>query len=50
MLVNRSGKELIFDGIKSKALLNLNVSTYKADECELCKKNIPLTKRGRTGK
>ncbi|MDU5325306.1 phosphoribosyltransferase family protein [Campylobacter ureolyticus] len=50
MLVNRSGKELIFDGVKSKALLNLNVSTYKADECELCKKNIPLTKRGRTGK
>ncbi len=50
MLVNRSGKELIFDGVKSKALLNLNVSTYKADECELCKKNTPLTKRGRTGK
>lgn len=50
VLVNRSGHELIFDDIKTKPLLNLNVLTYEPQNCELCKNKTPLTKRGRTGK
>ena len=50
MLVDRSGGKIKFDDVPSTALLTLNVETYKPEECPLCKKNIPLTKRGSTGK
>jgi orotate phosphoribosyltransferase len=49
MLVDRSGGKANF-GVPHKALLTLEVPTYKPDDCPLCKDNVPLTKRGRTGK
>ncbi len=45
MLVNRSGGKADF-GILAKALLNLTVPTYQSDDCPLCRKGIPITKRG----
>lgn len=50
MLVDRSGGKLDFGDVPHTALLNMNVEAYKPEDCPLCKKNIPLTKRGRTGK
>ena len=49
LLVNRSGGKVDF-GIKTEALLHLNVPTFAPDKCPLCKENKPFTKRGRTGK
>jgi orotate phosphoribosyltransferase len=49
MLVDRSGGKADF-GVPKKALLTLAVPTYTQDTCPLCKENVPLTKRGRTGK
>jgi orotate phosphoribosyltransferase len=45
MLVDRSGGKVDF-GIPAQALLNLNVPTYKSEECPLCKAGKPITKRG----
>ena len=50
MLVDRSGGKLDFGDVPYTALLTLDVQSYDAEDCPLCKKNIPLTKRGRTGK
>ena len=50
MLVDRSGGKVSFGDVPYHALLHLNVETYKPDECPLCKKNVPLTKSGSTGK
>lgn len=50
MLVDRSGGTATFDGVPSFALLHMNVETYPPDNCPLCAKGIPLTKRGSTGK
>ena len=50
MLVDRSGGKANFDDVPSTALLTLDVVTYKPEDCPLCKKNIPMTKRGSTGK
>ena len=50
MLVDRSGGKVKFDNIPAFALLHMNVETYKPEECPLCKENVPLTKRGSTGK
>ena len=50
MLVDRSGGKVNFGDVPSYALLHMDVETYKPEECPLCKKNIPLTKRGSTGK
>ena len=50
MLVDRSGGKADFGDVPSTALLKMNVETYKPEECPLCKKNIPITKRGSTGK
>ena len=49
LLVDRSGGKVNF-GIRTEALLHLNVETYKPEECPLCAKHIPMTQRGRTGK
>ena len=49
LLVDRSGGKVNF-GIRTEALLHLNVETYKPEECPLCKQGVPMTQRGRTGK
>lgn len=49
LLVNRSGGKVDF-GIRTESLLNLNVPTFKAEECPLCAEHKEFTKRGRTGK
>ena len=50
MLVDRSGGKATFGDVPSFALLHMNVETYKPEDCPLCKENVPLTKRGSTGK
>ena len=50
MLVDRSGGKVNFGDVPSTALLHLNVETYKPEDCPLCKNNVPITKRGSTGK
>lgn len=50
LLVDRSGGKSNFGDIPSFALLHMNVETYEPENCPLCAKNIPLTKRGSTGK
>lgn len=50
MLVDRSGGKVSFGEVPHKALLNLTVETYQPDHCPLCEKDVPMTKRGRTGK
>lgn len=50
MLVDRSGGKVDFGSVPYYALLHLNVETYSADDCPLCKRNLPMTKRGSTGK
>lgn len=49
LLVDRSGGKVDF-GSKTKALLTLNIQTYSAEDCPMCKEGIAFTKRGRTGK
>ncbi|WP_196593759.1 orotate phosphoribosyltransferase [Pectinatus sottacetonis] len=50
LLVDRSGGKADFGEVPHKALLSLDVKTYKPEDCPLCKNNVPMTKRGRTGK
>ena len=50
MLVDRCGGKVSFGDVPYTALLHLNVEAYKPENCPLCQKGIPLTKRGRTGK
>lgn len=50
MLVDRSGGKATFGDVPNFALLHMDVETYEPENCPLCKKNIPLTKRGSTGK
>ena len=50
MLVDRSGGKATFDDVPNFALLHMDVETFEPEDCPLCKKNIPLTKRGSTGK
>ena len=50
MLVDRSGGKVSFGDVPCTALLHLNVETWTPETCPLCKKNIPMTKRGRTGR
>ncbi len=50
MLVDRSGGKANFGDVPSFALLHMNVETYAPEDCPLCKENVPLTKRGSTGK
>jgi orotate phosphoribosyltransferase len=48
-IVNRSGKkgsELFSHGAPVHSLLELDVKTWKPDNCELCKKGIPAVKPG----
>lgn len=50
LLVDRSGGKASFGDVPHEALLHLSVTTYKPENCPLCRDNIPMTKRGRTGK
>ena len=50
MLVDRSGGKADFGDVPATALLKMNVETYKPENCPLCKNNVPITKRGSTGK
>jgi len=49
LLVDRSGGKADF-GVRTEALLKLEVPTYQPDACPLCRDGVPITKRGRTGK
>lgn len=49
LLVDRSGGKADF-GVRTEALLKLEVPTYQPDACPLCAQGVPMTKRGRTGK
>lgn len=49
LLVDRSGGKADF-GLKTEALLHLNVETFTEKACPLCAQGTPFTKRGRTGK
>lgn len=50
MLVDRSGGKANFGDVPATALLTMEVETYVPENCPLCAKGIPMTKRGRTGK
>lgn len=50
LLVDRSGGKVDFAEVPCQALLHLDVTTYEPANCPLCQNNIPMTKRGRTGK
>ena len=50
MLVDRSGGKVDFGDVPSFALLHMDIETYEPENCPLCKKGVPLTKRGSTGK
>ena len=49
LLVDRSNGRANF-GVKTEALLKLDVKAYSSEDCPLCKEGIEITKRGRTGK
>ena len=49
MLVDRSGGKANFGDVPATALLTMEVETYAPENCPLCAKGIPMTKRGRTG-
>ena len=49
LLVDRSAGRANF-GTKTISLLQLDVPSYKSEECPLCKEGLAFTKRGRTGK
>ncbi len=49
LLVDRSGGKVNF-GVRTEPLLRLDVTTYDPNDCPLCRKGEPFTKRGRTGK
>ncbi|MFC2728087.1 MAG: orotate phosphoribosyltransferase [Centipeda sp. (in: firmicutes)] len=50
MLVDRSGGKANFGDVPAVALLTMDVETYAPENCPLCAKGVPMTKRGRTGK
>jgi len=45
LLIDRSGGKVNF-GIRKESLATLNIESFKSDKCPLCKKGLPLTKRG----
>lgn len=49
LLVDRSGGKVDFS-VKTKALLTLNIATYKPENCPMCAQQQEFTKRGSTGK
>lgn len=49
LIVDRSGGKVDF-GVRTESLLTLQVDMYQSDECPLCKKNVPMSTLGSTGK
>jgi len=49
LLVDRTGGKIDF-GVRTEALLSIEVTAYQPDECPLCQKNIPLTTPGSSDK
>lgn len=49
LLVDRSGGQASF-GVRTEALLTLEVPAYRPESCPFCAQGAPMTKRGRTGK
>ncbi len=45
-LVNRSGGDLDFSGIKYESLLKLDVTSFKESDCPLCREGVPIVKPG----
>ncbi len=45
-LINRSGKEVDFKAGKTFYLAKMEIETYEPSDCPLCKRDIPLIKRG----
>ena len=50
VLVDRSGGTVQFDCVPLMSLLTLDVTTWAADECQLCKAGTPVVKPGTTKK
>ena len=48
-LVHRSSTEINF-GVPSTALLTIPSESWEPNDCPLCKQEMPVTERGRTGK
>jgi orotate phosphoribosyltransferase len=46
LLIDRSGKNIDFGCGETFALAKMNIETFEPKNCPLCKKNIPITKRG----
>lgn len=46
LLIDRSGKNINFGCGETFALAKMNIEMFEPENCPLCKKNIPLTKRG----
>lgn len=49
LLVDRSGGKVDF-GIRTEALLSLDILSYKPEDCPLCKDNVPLNRPGSSDK
>lgn len=45
-LIDRSDENNLFGNIKLSSLYKMEIQTYSANECPLCKKNIPIDKPG----
>ena len=45
-LVDRSAGKVDFGVPRQKALMTLDLPTWEAADCPLCRQNVPLTKRG----
>lgn len=45
VLVDRSAGKVRF-GVKKEALISMEIETWEAEECPLCKEGIPITKLG----
>ncbi|MFA5499066.1 MAG: orotate phosphoribosyltransferase [Candidatus Cloacimonadia bacterium] len=49
LLVDRTGGKIDF-GIQTEALLSINVTAYKPEDCPLCQQGIPITTPGSSDK
>lgn len=45
-IINRSGKDLGFDGQPLKSLMKMDVPAYQPNDCPLCKQGTPAIKPG----
>jgi orotate phosphoribosyltransferase len=45
-LVDRSGGEIDFGGIKRESLIKLNIPAFAPENCPLCQEGMPITKPG----